>query len=66
LNGGFWSEEETARLKEFVARGASLLRVAAALNRKMASVRTQAHKIGTPFPNQREARKKLTGTSSKP
>jgi hypothetical protein len=51
-------------LKEFVAQGASIVRTAAALNRKIINVRTQARKIGTPFPPMRIYRKKFADTSS--
>ena len=54
-----WTEEDNARLKEFVAQGASIIRVAAALHRNIKSVRIQARKLGEPFPPMRAFRKKL-------
>jgi GcrA cell cycle regulator len=46
-----WTPERNERLKAFVASGASVLRVAAALKCTMTSVRNQARKLGTPFPS---------------
>jgi hypothetical protein len=48
-----WSSEELNRLNRLVAQGASAARAAAALNRKIVSVRNQARKLGTPFPTTR-------------
>src|SRR6202012_2671811 len=45
-----WTQEEDERLKAFVAQGASIVRSAAALNRKIVSVRTRARALGCPFP----------------
>ena len=53
-----WTEEDNARLKEFVAQGASIIRAAAALHRNIKSVRIQARKVGEPFPPMRVFRKK--------
>jgi hypothetical protein len=60
-----WTEQDNARLKEFVARDLSIVRAAAALNRNIVSVRNQARKIGMPFPPMRVFRKKWTDTSSR-
>jgi hypothetical protein len=54
-----WAEEDNARLKEFVAQGASIIRAAAALHRNILSVRIPARKLGDPFPPMRVFRKKL-------
>ena len=54
-----WTEADNERLKEFVAQGLSILRAAAAFNRSTKNVRTQARKIGTPFPPMRALRKKF-------
>ena len=54
-----WTEEDNARLKEFVTQGASINRAAAALHRNTQSVRTQARKLGDPFPPMRVFRKKF-------
>jgi len=54
-----WTEEDNARLKEFVAQGASIIRAAAALHRNILSVRIPARKLGDPFPPMRVFRKKL-------
>lgn len=52
-----WSSEELNRLNGLVAQGASATRAAAALNRKIVSVRNQARKLGTPFPTTRTKRR---------
>lgn len=54
-----WTEADNERIREFVKRGVSALRAAAALKRPTDSVRNQARKIGSPFPTVREARKKF-------
>jgi hypothetical protein len=57
-----WTNEEDDRLRAFVAEGASVVKVAAALNRKMVSVRTRARSLGCPFPPLRVVRQKWTDT----
>ena len=57
-----WTEAEDDRLRVFVAQGASVVRVAAALKRKVISVRQRARKIGCPFPPLRIARQKWADT----
>ena len=59
-----WTQEDNARLKEFVAQGASIIRVAAAIHRNIKSVRIQARKLGEPFPPMRAFRKKLADVPS--
>jgi len=59
-----WTEEDNARLKKFVAQGASIIRAAAALNRNIMSVRIQARQLGEPFPPMRIFRKKLADVPS--
>jgi hypothetical protein len=59
-----WTQEDNARLKEFVAQGASIIRVAAALHRSTKSIRIQARKLGEPFPPMRVFRKKLADVLS--
>jgi hypothetical protein len=54
-----WTEEDNARLKEFVAQGASIIRAAAALDRSIRHVRIQARKLGAPFPPMRIFRQKF-------
>jgi hypothetical protein len=44
-------------LKDFVARGVSIVRAAAALKRTRENVRSQARKLGTPFPRMATFRK---------
>jgi hypothetical protein len=59
-----WTEEDNARLKEFVAQDASIIRAAAALNRSMKNVRIQARKLGAPFPPMRVFRRKFADAPS--
>jgi hypothetical protein len=51
-----WTKEEDERLRAFVAQGASAVKVAAALKRKIVSVRTHARALGCPFPTSRGRR----------
>jgi hypothetical protein len=60
-----WTKEEDERLKAFVAQGASVVKVAAALKRKTISVRTRARALGCPFPPLRIARQKWEDTSER-
>jgi GcrA cell cycle regulator len=53
-----WTEEDNERLKAFVAKGASMIKVAAALRRTTISVRNRARSLGCPFPTLRAARPK--------
>jgi hypothetical protein len=64
LISGSWTEEDNQRLKAFVEQGVSIVRVAAVFNRTIMSVRTQARKIGVPFPPMRAFRKKFAGDPS--
>jgi hypothetical protein len=64
LAKGPWTEEDNARLKEFVAQDASIIRAAAALNRSIKNVRIQARKLGAPFPPMRVFRKKFAEAPS--
>lgn len=57
-----WTDAEDERLRAFVAEGTSIIKAAAALKRKMVSVRTRARLLGCPFPTLREARKKWRDT----
>jgi hypothetical protein len=59
-----WTEEDNARLKEFVAQDASIIRAAAALNRSIKNVRIQARKLDAPFPPMRVFRKKFAEAPS--
>ena len=59
-----WTDEDNERQKAFVADGVSLVRAAAAFKRKLNSVRNQARKLGTPFPSQKESRKKYADSPS--
>jgi hypothetical protein len=44
-----WSEDDSKRVIELAAAGASAVRASAALDRSISAVRTQASKLGTPF-----------------
>jgi GcrA cell cycle regulator len=57
-----WTKEDNERLKGFVAKGASVIRAAAALNRSIMGVRNQARKMGIPFPPLRATRQKWADT----
>ena len=57
-----WTDEENERLKDFVARDVSIVRVAVAFKRSILSVRNQARKLGTPFPPMHAFRKKFGDT----
>lgn len=59
-----WTEAENERLKALVEQGVSIVRVAAAFNRKTIAVRIHARKLGTPFPPMKDFRKKLGVTPS--
>jgi GcrA cell cycle regulator len=58
LKRNSWTDEENERLKTMVAGGATAVRAAAAFRRTIVSVRTQARKIGSPFPPIRALRRK--------
>ena len=59
-----WTPEENERLKAFVAKDVSIVKVAAALNRTLISVRVHARKLGTPFPRMSDYRKKFRTSPS--
>jgi hypothetical protein len=44
-----WTAEDDERLKALAVQGASIIRAAGALNRKINSVRDRARKLGCPF-----------------
>jgi hypothetical protein len=58
-----WTDEQTERLKAYVAAGKSAFRAAAAFKRSIAGVRNQARKLGMPFPSVRAERKRLEDPS---
>jgi hypothetical protein len=59
-----WTKDEDERLRALVAQGASVIKTAAAPNRKIVSVRTRARALGCPFPPLRTARQKWAGKQS--
>jgi hypothetical protein len=59
-----WTPEENERLRGFVAKNVSIIKVAGALNRSTTSVRNQARKLGTPFPTMKDYRKKFGDSPS--
>jgi hypothetical protein len=58
-----WTQDEDERLKALVAQGASVVKVAAALKRRIISVRARARALGCPFPPLRVVRQKWADTS---
>jgi hypothetical protein len=58
-----WTEEDKERLKAFVANDVSIIRVAAAFKRSIPNLRSQARKLGTPFPRMSAFRKKFNDAS---
>jgi hypothetical protein len=58
-----WTSDENERLKASVVKGVSIIKVAAALKRNIISVRTQARKLGTPFPPMKDYRKQFNDSS---
>jgi hypothetical protein len=56
-----WTKEEDERLRTLVAQGASIVKAAAALNRKLVSTRTRARALGCPFPPLRTVRQRWAG-----
>jgi transposase-like protein len=59
-----WTPDDDERLKALVVQGASLVRTAAALKRKQATVRERARKLGCAFPTMKAARKKWSGSAN--
>jgi hypothetical protein len=59
-----WTDEENERLWQLATSGVSIFRAAATLKRKTASIRTQARKIGCPFPTIKETRLKSSANSA--
>jgi hypothetical protein len=58
-----WTQDDDERLRAFVAQGASVVKVAAALKRQTTSVRTRARALRCPFPPLRVVRQKWAGTA---
>ena len=54
-----WTEEELKQLAAIVAAGGTALRAAAKFNRRIASCRSQARKMGVPFENSKIRRKNI-------
>ena len=59
-----WTDADRDRLRELVVKRASALRAAAAFNRTVTSVRSQARKMGLSFPTIRETRSKWATTAN--
>ncbi len=55
---GVWTEEHTKRLRELLAKGASVARASAALRTTPQALRRKARELGIPFPTVHE-RKRL-------
>jgi hypothetical protein len=56
-----WTENDLKKLEALLDAGASARRAAAALNRSVATVQSQARKSGRLFSTMRETRKKVFG-----
>jgi hypothetical protein len=54
-----WKQEEDDRLRDMAARGASAIRIAGALNRKIQLVRVRARFLGCPLPRISDQRRML-------
>lgn len=54
-----WTNDQNDRLKEMVLAGASPLRASVHFKRSIIGVQMQAKKIGFPFPNRRDVKRKL-------
>jgi hypothetical protein len=54
-----WTKEEDERLREMAAKGASAVRIAGALNRKIQQVQARARILGCGLPSVSEQRKML-------
>ena len=53
-----WTDEETARLKELHAAGATALRASVVLKRSRKNLMDRARRLGIPFPTPRELKKR--------
>lgn len=54
-----WTPEQDERLRLLAAQGASAVKAAGALNRKMSAVQVRARKLGLSLAGVRESRRKL-------
>jgi hypothetical protein len=61
-----WTASDLERLKLLASQGASAARAAAALDRRITSVRSQARRLGTPFPTVRATRRRWQPTADLP
>jgi hypothetical protein len=57
-----WTKENDERLREMAAKGASAMRIAASLNKKMQNVRARARVLGCALPTISEQRRILNPT----
>jgi hypothetical protein len=58
-----WTTQDDERLKALATQGASVVKAAAALKRKIVSVRVRARALGCPFPPLRAVRQNWADTS---
>jgi hypothetical protein len=58
-----WTQDDDERLRAFVTQGASVVKAAATLKRRIISVRARARALGCPFPPLRVVRQKWADTS---
>lgn len=57
-----WTKEDDERIRELAAKGASAVRIAGALNRKIQPIRTRARFLGCALPSRAHQRQMLKPT----
>jgi len=61
-----WTSEDLHRLEEMVRSGASAARASVAFRRSIVSVKTQAKKLGCPFPDERSLKRNRRAAGCSP
>jgi hypothetical protein len=61
-NSQVWTEEDTQRLREHIARGGSVIRASVIFKRSQAALRAHASSLGLKFPTIKDLRRKATGS----
>ena len=62
-NRGVWTAEDTARLRQHIARGGLAARAAGMFKRSTEAVRAHAAELGLKFPTIHELRKRALGNA---
>jgi len=57
MRKNMWTEDDCNRLRTHIASGGSAARASVIFRRPIASLQTQARKLGIPFPDSRVVRK---------